>query len=161
MGWRDHIVTSFPKPEAPATPATGGSEDIEDFGPRYGKKNSLSIENSLQKDSQDSTCRITPSISSKLTPAKDMIGGPTAPLQPGWLVVYRDRAGTLCGGCDERQHRTVQGCRWDGSTWTVTLTDGQTLPLRAILSVGKTDAAGRVVAAWTVRTHGYDGEGTR
>ena len=87
--------------------------------------------------------------------------GPVSPLQPGWLVVYRDRAGTLCGGCDERQHGTVQGCRWDGSAWTVTLTDGQMLPLRAILSVGKTDAAGRVVAAWTARTHGYDGEGTR
>jgi hypothetical protein len=55
----------------------------------------------------------------------------------------------------------VRGCTWDGAAWRVTLTDGQTLPLAVMLSVGKTDAAGRVVAAWTVRTHGYDGEGTR
>ena len=86
---------------------------------------------------------------------------PISPLQPGWLVAYRDREGRLCGGADDREHGTVQTCTWDGATWTVTLTDGQTLPLRAILSVGETDTEGRVVAAWTVRPHGYDGEGPR
>lgn len=86
---------------------------------------------------------------------------PDAPLQPGWLVVYRDQRGVLCGGYDDRQHGTVRGCTWDGAAWCVTLADGQTLTLAAILSVGKTDAAGHVVAAWTVRTHGYDGGWTR
>lgn len=84
---------------------------------------------------------------------------PTSPLAPGWLVAYRDRHGALCGGCDDRQHGTVQECRWRVGGWTVHLTDGQQLPLTNIRSVGKTDDAGNVVAAWTVREHGYDGEG--
>jgi hypothetical protein len=84
---------------------------------------------------------------------------PAEPLQPGWIVCYRDRAGRLAGGCDDRQGGTVQSCTWDGSTWTVRLTNVDTLPLRRILSVGKTDATGRIVAAWSVREHGYDGEG--
>jgi len=82
---------------------------------------------------------------------------PTPPLQPGWLVAYRNRAGVLCGGCDDREHGTVNVCQWDGTGWTVELTDGQRLTLSAIRSVGKTDSAGQVVSAWTVRAHGYDG----
>jgi hypothetical protein len=82
------------------------------------------------------------------------------PLQPGWLVAYRDRRGALRGGCDDRQHGTVDECQWEGKVWTVYLTDGQRLPLSIILSVGKTDSEGKLIAAWTVREHGYDGEGT-
>lgn len=82
---------------------------------------------------------------------------PMPPLQPGWLVCYRDRRGGLCGGCDDRQHGTVDKCRWEGNEWAVFLTDGQRLPLSIIRSVGQTDDAGRIVAAWTVREHGYDG----
>jgi hypothetical protein len=78
------------------------------------------------------------------------LGGQTAPLHPGWLVVYRDRRGTVCGGCDDRLHGTVQACRWDENGWTVSLTDGQRLPLSSIRSVGQTDDAGQIVAAWTV-----------
>ena len=84
---------------------------------------------------------------------------PAAPLQPGWLVAYRDRRGALCGGCDDRTHGTVQECRWDGNGWTLCLTDGQRVPLSIIRSVGWTDSTGQIVAAWTVREHGYDGEG--
>jgi hypothetical protein len=84
---------------------------------------------------------------------------PISPIRPGWLVAYRDRRGVLCGGCDDRQHGTVDECRWDGKEWTVHLTDGQRLPLFIIRSVGQTDCAGRIVAAWIVREHGYDGEG--
>ena len=87
------------------------------------------------------------------------VAPPTPPLQPGWLLAYRDRRGTLCGGCDDRTHGTVQGCRWDGKGWTVHLTDGQQMPLSLVRSVGRTDSAGQIVAAWTVRGHGYDGEG--
>lgn len=82
---------------------------------------------------------------------------PTAPLFPGWLVAYRNREWVLCGGCDDRQHGTVQECRWSGAAWTVHLTDGQRLPLTAIRSVGKTDGERKLVGAWTIRAHGYDG----
>lgn len=41
-----------------------------------------------------------------------------------------------------------------GEEWTVHLTDGQRLPLSSIRGVTKPDGA-----AWTVREHGYDGEG--
>jgi hypothetical protein len=86
--------------------------------------------------------------------------GPTPPLHPGWLVAYRDRRGALCGGFDDRRHGTVQECRWEGNGWTVHLTDGQRLPLSIIRSVGQTDDAGQIVAAWTVQEHGADGNGT-
>ena len=88
------------------------------------------------------------------------VTAPTPPLQPGWLVAYRNRTGVLCGGCDGRQHGTVEVCQWDGNGWTVELTDGQRLRLSAIRSVGKTDSAGQVVSAWMVREHGYDGSKT-
>ncbi len=79
------------------------------------------------------------------------------PIQSGWLVAYRDQRGALCGGCDDRQHGTVDACRWDGNGWTLCLTDGQEMPLSQVRSVGQTDEAGQIVAAWTVRKHGYDG----
>lgn len=83
---------------------------------------------------------------------------PTPPLQPAWLVVYRDQSGRLRGGSDEREAGTVQTCTWDGIGWTVALTNGQTLPLRTITAVSQTDIDGHIVAAWTVREHGYDGQ---
>jgi hypothetical protein len=33
------------------------------------------------------------------------------------------------------------------------------MPLSQVRSVGQTDEAGQIVAAWTVREHGYDGQG--
>ena len=95
-------------------------------------------------------------VSAKIT-LPDLADGPTPPLQPGWLVAYRNRQQLLCGGCDDRQHGTIQECRWGGAAWTVHLTDGQWLSLAGIRSVGKTDGEGELVAAWTVREHGYDG----
>jgi|CXWL01.1.fsa_nt_gi hypothetical protein len=91
-------------------------------------------------------------VSAKITPSDE-----NPPLQPGWLVVYRDRQGVLCGGCDDRQRGTVDDCQWEEKGWTVHLMDGQRLPLSIIRSVGQTDDVGRIVAAWTVREHGYDG----
>jgi hypothetical protein len=82
-----------------------------------------------------------------------------SPLQPGWLVAYRDRRGALCGGCDDRQHGTVQECRWTAGAWTVHLTDGQEMPLSQVRSVGAVDHKGRLYGAWMVREHGYDGAG--
>ena len=142
-GWRDLIVTSRPshtEPEeasrqTPAIPA-------------------LEVPLSLPPD--------LPHIRRARTPPETVVHhGPLAPLQSGWLVVYHDRNGVLCGGCDDRAHGTVESCQWDGMAWTVHLTDGQQLPLWAIRSVGKTDADGHVLAAWTVKDHGYDGDGRR
>jgi hypothetical protein len=86
---------------------------------------------------------------------------PIEPLQEGWLVVYRDRAGRLAGGCDDRVNGTVAACTRDGGRWSVRLTNGQSIPLTLVRSVVKTDPSGQVLAAWTVREHDYDGEGGR
>ena len=85
---------------------------------------------------------------------------PTAPLQVGWLIAYRDRKGRLRGGSDERPYGTVTGCHWSGESWRVTVLNGTSVSLSRITSVGKTDHTGAVVAAWTVREHGHNGEGT-
>lgn len=86
-----------------------------------------------------------------------------APILPGWVVTYQDRGGKFCGGSEDKVHGTVKACHWEGGRWTVCLTDGQHVPLSNIRAVGKTDEGGRVLSAWTVREHGYDGrkqEGT-
>jgi hypothetical protein len=88
-----------------------------------------------------------------LPPEPVGLDGPLAPLRH-WLVSYRNPRGMLCGGCDDRQHGTVEECRWTAGGWTVHLTDGQQLPLTIIRGVTKPDGT-----AWTVREHGYDGEG--
>ena len=82
---------------------------------------------------------------------------PIPPIRSGWLVAYRDQQGVLCGGCDDRQRGTVRECQWRMGIWTVRLTDGQQLPLANIRSVGQTNGEGKIIAAWTVREHGYDG----
>lgn len=83
--------------------------------------------------------------------------GPLPPLQAGWIVAFRDHQGRLRGGCEERDQGTVEDCTWDGRGWVVRVTNGQTLPLSIVRSVGQTDAQGRVVACWCVRDHGFDG----
>ena len=84
-------------------------------------------------------------------------GPANEPLSSGWLIAYRDQAGRLRGGSDEREVGTVQVCEWTGSGWRVTLTNGEIMPLRRIVSVGQTDAAGQVIAAWSTREHGLNG----
>lgn len=154
MSWRDLIVTSKPHPTALERPTTGGFEDIEDFGPRYRKKSYLFLYDSSQESIQISKPQEASSIFSK-PHTED--SGPERPLRPGWFVVYRDAHGRLTGGPDDRVNGTVEACTWDGSTWMVLLTNGDRLRLGKVLAVSKTDGAGRVLAAWTVRAHGYDG----
>jgi hypothetical protein len=161
-GWRDLIVTS-------KTCREGNFEDIEDFGPRYGNKSSLSIEDSPQNSKQQKTSPISSepilaATTKELPPSTPAEVGqtthePLPPLSPGWLVAYRDLAGRLCGGCDDRERGTVACCEWDGWTWRIALTNGDALPIRQVVSVGKTDGEGRLVAAWSTREHGFDGEG--
>lgn len=81
-----------------------------------------------------------------------------SPIQPGWLVAYRGPDGKLRGGCDDRAHATVQTGERREAAWTFTLTDGTVLPARAIVSVAQVAQNGRIVAAWTVRNFGLDGE---
>jgi hypothetical protein len=85
---------------------------------------------------------------------------PEPPLKVGWLVAYKDRQGRLRGGCEEREAGTVQTCEWNGAGWVVTLPNGDRLPLSKIVSVAKTDPQGRILSAWTVREHGFNGEGS-
>lgn len=150
MSWRDFIVSSQILPVTPSAVIEGDCVDIVDSVLNKEKKSSSSY---MEKNPQILNPQNT---STKTTKHPD--GVPAAPLQPGWLVVYRDRDYLLCGGCDDRTHGTVQTCQWNGHTWMVVLTDGQQLPLMAIRSVGMTDTSGRVVSAWTVREHGYNGE---
>lgn len=84
---------------------------------------------------------------------------PLPPIMPGWLVTYRDQAGKLSGGADDRAHGTVQECRWEAGWWTVYLSDGQRVSLSCIRAVGKTNQQGQVLGVWTTREHGYDGDG--
>lgn len=80
------------------------------------------------------------------------------PILPGWLVAYRGPDGKLRGGCDDREHGTVETGERREAAWTFTLTDGRVLPARAIVSVAQVAQNGRIVAAWTVRNFGLDGE---
>lgn len=64
-----------------------------------------------------------------------------------------------CVGDDDRAHGTVRECRWDVAGWTVSLTDGQMIPLSRVRSVGAVDHKGRLYGAWEVKTPGYDGQG--
>lgn len=81
------------------------------------------------------------------------------PIEAGWLVVYRDRSGQLCGGADDRPHGTVEACEREAGNWTVFLTDGQRIPLSAVRAVTSTYPDGRIRGGWEVRSHGYDGNG--
>ena len=97
-------------------------------------------------------------VSVKNTPLHPA-GESTPPLAPGWTIAYMDHTWSLCGGYEDRAHATVAECRWVAGAWTVTLTDGQTMPLSRVRSVGAVDHKGRLYGAWTVREHGYNGEG--
>lgn|GEM_PF-1369501 len=93
-------------------------------------------------------------------PAPQGEGGDlVAPILPGWLVAYRDQAGRLCGGAEDRAHGTVKACQWNGSSWILYLTNGQRLPILSVRAVARTDASGHIREAWTTREHGYDGTG--
>lgn len=154
MGWRDLIVSSHAREGAPEKPTESHFVDSVYFGSKYNfEYSSLSIEDSSRNSipSKASTEYTEPPASNDDQPA--------APLQPGWLVAYRDKDYRLRGGCDERDHGTVARLEWVHGSWTVWLTNGEALPLARIRSVGKTDATGQVIAAWTTRDCGYDGKG--
>jgi len=158
MAWRDLIVSSHPPPSMP--PSKVPTVDIAD-------KPSAPLQAAAQEAPPGQPLRASAPPAPETFPA---LPRPTAPLQPGWLVVYHSLTPVtydgqvvypLVGGCDDRAHGTVQDCEYDGLAWTVYLTDGTRLPLEVIKGVGRTNQAGEVVAAWPVHAHGYDGEGRR
>lgn len=155
MGWRDLIVSSKPCTGVPGKPAEGHSVYFVGFVSKYDLERSLSIQDSLQ----DSTPSKAPTKYTKPTLATDEVTAPIAPLQPGWLVAYSDPQGRLRGGCDERDHGTIAKMTWGHGSWTVCLVSGEALPLARVRSVAKTDNEGRVIAAWTTRDHGFNGDG--
>ena len=79
------------------------------------------------------------------------------PLPPYCFVTYIDSQWQLRGGWDERNACTVRQCHGDGAACQVELTNGDLIPLRAVRAVGQLNAEGRLVAAWVVQDHGYDG----
>jgi hypothetical protein len=83
---------------------------------------------------------------------------PNPPIQPGWLVTYRESDGRLQGGDLDRQHGTVASAEYGSRGWVLTLTDGSSVAFAEIQGVTKTAQDGSVLAAWTVRAHGHDGE---
>lgn len=80
------------------------------------------------------------------------------PIEPGWFVTYIDRRRKLQGGAEDRAHGTVKECRREAGRWMVYLTDGQQVFLERIVGVAKVNAQGRIVSAWRVKEHGFDGE---
>lgn len=106
----------------------------------------LSIVSGVSGSESKSSVQNSPSVETLLPP-----------LVSGWIVTYLDQQGALVGGWDERASSTVTQCDWNGKAWVVRLSGGVTIPLMAVRGVGKTNAEGRLVAAWTVRAHGYDG----
>ena len=83
------------------------------------------------------------------------------PIEAGWLVAYRDRAGKLCGGSDDRARGTVASCKREGGRWVVALTNGQQHPLSNIRGIVATYPNGSIRACWTVREYGYNGNGDK
>lgn len=84
---------------------------------------------------------------------------PISPIPAGRLISYRGPDGRLCGGDLDRGRGTVAGSEYGPQGWVFTLSDGHSVSLSAIRGVTRLSSDGQVVEAWTVRAHGYDGEG--
>lgn len=161
MSWRDLCVTSTPRgfadcagfaEDSTAQQGDGdeGFADIADIALEK-KKHTLS----LKKDPPLYDFEANPHSH---TPCFSTPGAKSAesakPIQPGWLVTYRDRTGRLRGGADERSAGTVADC----DRGNVTLANGVQLPLHRITAVARTNQSGAILAAWDVTRHGLDGQ---
>ena len=81
---------------------------------------------------------------------------PLPPVPPGWHVAYRVN-GQLRGGFPDPAGQVVETAYCPETGWRLILADQTVLPLDRVVSVGKI-RNGRLVAAWVVGAHGYDGE---
>lgn len=84
---------------------------------------------------------------------------PASPLPAYCFVAYTDSLGKLRGGWEERPASTVKQCHGVGAACQVELSNGNKIPLQAVRAVGQLNAEGRLIGAWSVRDHGYDGNG--
>lgn len=99
-----------------------------------------------------------------LGPIPAVVRPPTsisAPIQPGWVITYRDAQGRSQGGADARQDGTVRSCHRIGAQWVVELTTGTRVGEAQIVGVASVSPQGKVLAAWTVQEHGLSGREQR
>jgi hypothetical protein len=161
MGWRELLPQSRKTGDHQSSqmPKRGNIAHIADIALQEDKLSSyLLYRDSSQSTPIDAESAKSAKPTSSHTDTDKLPSEPVIPpIQAGWLVVYHNAQGALCGGCLDRDHGTVESCSWDG-VWRVRLTDGTQLPLAVIRAVARTDKTGQVLAAWTVREHGYDGE---
>jgi hypothetical protein len=130
-------------------------------------QNAQNEQNTPERDDFADIADIAYSISRQETPTAVPVVDPSArslvierpasPLPSHCFVTYTDSQGRLRGGWDEQATSTVRGCHGMGQGCEVELSDGRRIPLRSIRAVGQTNENGRLMAAWTVRVHGYDG----
>lgn len=96
----------------------------------------------------------------------EQIGGsvapdpPPSPLPLPCFVTFTDSQGRLRGGWEERATCMVKQCHGVGAHCQAELVNGDKIPLRAVRAVGQLNAEGRLIGAWSVRDHGYDGQKT-
>ena len=151
MNWRDLMTTS---PEILSYPQN--TQNPQNKGARGIIAHSADIADRVETE------RVAPVSTPSIQAGEGSslpVQPPIPPLQTGWTIAYMDHTWTLCGGFVDRPHATVEVCRWTAGAWMVRLTDGQEIPLSRVRSVGAVDHKGRLYGAWTVREHGYDGEG--
>lgn len=117
--------------------------DIPDTLPDFGRTSVLSVP-------------LSDILAEKL-PAPSVATPATPVLSTRCFVTYLDSTGRLCGGWDERSACMVRQCHGLGSACQVELSSGVMISLRAVRAVGQLNDEGRLLAAWTVREHGYDG----
>ena len=154
MNWRD-LMAPPPEMLAPAQ----NTQNTQNRGARGIIAHSADIADIADRVAAEKVAPVsTPPIQAD-EGASLPVPPPIPPLQPGWRLVYLDHQWKLAGGYDDPGHGTVEACRWEGGAWSVHLTDGQAIPLSRIRSVAAIDWKGRIMGAWTVREHGYDGQG--
>jgi hypothetical protein len=112
------------------------------------------IEESISTKEEQPALAVTPH-----SLAAESAEPPSSPLPRYCFVTYTDRQGRLYGGWNDRQKASVTHCVWSERGWSVHLSDGQAIPLAAVRCVGQTNEQGDLIAAWSVREHGYDGQG--
>ena len=74
------------------------------------------------------------------------------------LVAWRDELGRLQGGDEDRLKGTVKETVVGSDGFTFIMEDGTRVPERRVVSAARLNAQGKVVAAWSTRAHGIDGE---
>ncbi len=170
--WRAMMRGSYSPTQYPQNPqkdlSGGHSEDIEDFEEGQTDKPDILADHGTVSVLSVPVSGIPTEISATQTDGSPLVPSPQypqnpqngsgvelgprpePPLCPGWKVAFRNQG--------QLQDGIVSRCDGTGSAGTVHLTNGTALPLKWVTSVGKTDATGKVIAAWLTSRHRFDGE---